>query len=143
MGSVIVAYFGLPYMPPFNKRPKIAYLKAVDGIALKIKKGKIMGLVGESGCGKSTAAKTIIRLLEPTSGAVYFQGIDINRLTSEEMKEVRRHMQIVFQDPYASLNPRATAHDIIAEPFDIHGIASGDEASFRVLKLIKDVGLAP
>lgn len=143
MGAVIVAYFGLPYMPPFNKRPKIAYLKAVDGIALKIKKGKIMGLVGESGCGKSTAAKTIIRLLEPTSGAVYFQGIDINRLTSEEMKEVRRHMQIVFQDPYASLNPRATAHDIIAEPFDIHGIASGDEASFRVLKLIKDVGLAP
>ena len=143
MGAVIVAYFGLPYMPPFNKRPKMAYLKAVDGIGLKIKKGKIMGLVGESGCGKSTAAKTIIRLLEPTSGAVYFQGIDINRLTSEEMKEVRRHMQIVFQDPYASLNPRATAHDIIAEPFDIHGIASGDEASFRVLKLIKDVGLAP
>ena len=143
MGAVIVAYFGLPYMPPFNKRPKIAYLKAVDGIGLKIKKGKIMGLVGESGCGKSTAAKTIIRLLEPTSGAVYFQGIDINRLTSEEMKEVRRHMQIVFQDPYASLNPRATAHDIIAEPFDIHGIASGDEASYRVLRLIKDVGLAP
>ncbi len=143
MGAVIVAYFGLPYIPPFNKRPKIAYLKAVDGIAIKIKRGKIIGLVGESGCGKSTAAKTIIRLLEPTSGAVYFQGIDINRLTSEEMKEVRRHMQIVFQDPYASLNPRATAHDIIAEPFDIHGIASGDEASFRVLKLIKDVGLAP
>jgi len=143
MAIVGLAYFILPYVPPFNKRPRVAYLKAVDGINLKIRKGKIVGLVGESGCGKSTAAKTIIRLLEPTAGAVYFEGIDINRLTSEEMKEVRRHMQIVFQDPYASLNPRATAHDIIAEPFTIHGVASGDEASYRVLKLLKEVGLAP
>jgi len=133
IGAIIVLYFVLPYIPPFNKRPRVAHLKAVDGIDLEIKKGKIVGLVGESGCGKSTAAKTIIRLLEPTSGAVYFKGIDINRLTSDEMKEIRRHLQI----------PRATAHDIIIEPFDIHGVASGDEASYRVLTLLKDVGLAP
>ena len=143
VGLIIVAYFGLPYIPPFNKRPKVAHLKAVDGIDIQIKKGKIVGLVGESGCGKSTAAKTIIRLHEPTAGSVYFKGIDINRLTTEEMKEIRRHLQIVFQDPYASLNPRATAHDIIIEPFDIHGVASGDEASYKVLTLLKDVGLAP
>ncbi|MHA1200720.1 MAG: ATP-binding cassette domain-containing protein, partial [Candidatus Heimdallarchaeaceae archaeon] len=143
VGAIIVLYFALPYVPPFNKRPRVAHLKAVDGISIQIKKGKIVGLVGESGCGKSTAAKTIIRLHEPTSGSVYFKGIDINRLTSEEMKEIRRHLQIVFQDPYASLNPRATAHDIIIEPFDIHGVASGDEASYRVLTLLKDVGLAP
>ncbi len=143
IGAIIVLYFVLPYVPPFNKRPKVAHLKAVDGIDIQIRKGKIVGLVGESGCGKSTAAKTIIRLHEPTSGAVYFKGIDINRLTSEEMHEIRRHLQIVFQDPYASLNPRATAHDIIIEPFDIHGVASGDEASYRVLTLLKDVGLAP
>ncbi len=143
IAAIIVLYFALPYIPPFNKRPKVAHLKAVDGIDLQIKKGKIVGLVGESGCGKSTAAKTIIRLLEPTAGSVYFKGIDINRLTMDEMKEIRRHLQIVFQDPYASLNPRATAHDIIAEPFDIHGVASGDEASYKVLTLLKDVGLAP
>ena len=143
IGTIIVLYFALPYIPPFNKRPKVAHLKAVDGISLEIKKGKIVGLVGESGCGKSTAAKTIIRLLEPTAGSVYFKGIDINRLTMEEMKEIRRHLQIVFQDPYASLNPRATAHDIIIEPFDIHGVASGEEASYKVLTLLKDVGLAP
>lgn len=143
IGAIIVLYFALPYIPPFNKRPRVAHLKAVDGISIQIKKGKIVGLVGESGCGKSTAAKTIIRLHEPTEGAVYFKGIDINRLTSDEMKEIRRHLQIVFQDPYASLNPRATAHDIIIEPFDIHGVASGDEASYRVLTLLKDVGLAP
>ncbi|MHA1345486.1 MAG: ABC transporter ATP-binding protein [Candidatus Heimdallarchaeaceae archaeon] len=143
MAGVIVLYFLLPNIPPFNKRPKVAHLKAVDGIDLHIRKGKIVGLVGESGCGKSTAAKTIIRLLEPTAGSVYFKGIDINRLTSVEMKEIRRHLQIVFQDPYASLNPRATAHDIIIEPFSIHGVASGDEASYKVLSLLKDVGLAP
>lgn len=143
MAGVIVLYFLLPNIPPFNKRPKVAYLKAVDGIDLRIRKGKIVGLVGESGCGKSTAAKTIIRLLEPTAGSVYFKGIDINRLTSVEMKEIRRHLQIVFQDPYASLNPRATAHDIIIEPFAIHGVASGDEANYKVLSLLKDVGLAP
>lgn len=143
IGAIVVLYFALPYIPPFNKRPRVAHLKAVDGISIQIKKGKIVGLVGESGCGKSTAAKTIIRLHEPTDGAVYFKGIDINRLTSDEMKEIRRHLQIVFQDPYASLNPRATAHDIIIEPFDIHGVASGDEASYRVLTLLKDVGLAP
>ncbi len=143
IAAIIVLYFALPYIPPFNKRPRVAHLKAVDGISIQIKKGKIVGLVGESGCGKSTAAKTIIRLHDPTAGAVYFKGIDINRLTSDEMKEIRRHLQIVFQDPYASLNPRATAHDIIIEPFDIHGVASGDEASYRVLTLLKDVGLAP
>ena len=143
IAAIVVLYFALPYIPPFNKRPRVAHLKAVDGISLQIRKGRIVGLVGESGCGKSTAAKTIIRLHEPTEGAVYFKGIDINRLTSDEMKEIRRHLQIVFQDPYASLNPRATAHDIIIEPFDIHGVASGDEASYRVLTLLKDVGLAP
>ncbi len=143
MGLVIVAFFGLPYVPPFNKRPKFAALKAVDGINIKIRRGQIIGLVGESGCGKSTAARTILRLTEPTSGAVYFQGIDINRLTMEEMKEVRRHMQIVFQDPYASLNPRATAYDTISEPYVIHGVSTGDEMSFKVLKLLKEVGLSP
>ncbi|MHA1302858.1 MAG: ABC transporter ATP-binding protein [Candidatus Heimdallarchaeaceae archaeon] len=143
IGLIIVAYFLVPYIPPFSKRPKFVDLKAVDGLNLKIRKQKIVGLVGESGCGKSTAARTILRLLEPTRGSVYFRGIDINRLTSDELKEMRRYMQIVFQDPYASLNPRATAFDIISEPYIIHGVASGDEVSLNVLTLLKDVGLAP
>ena len=143
IGLIILAYFIIPYVPPFNKRPKFVYLKAVDGLNIKIRKQKIVGLVGESGCGKSTAARTILRLLEPTKGSVYFKGIDINRLTSDELKEMRRYMQIVFQDPYASLNPRATAFDIISEPYVIHGVASGDEISINVLRLLKEVGLAP
>jgi len=143
IGLIILTYFIIPYVPPFNKRPKFVYLKAVDGLNIKIRKQKIVGLVGESGCGKSTAARTILRLLEPTKGSVYFKGIDINRLTSDELKEMRRYMQIVFQDPYASLNPRATAFDIISEPYVIHGVASGDEISINVLRLLKEVGLAP
>jgi oligopeptide/dipeptide ABC transporter ATP-binding protein len=116
---------------------------AVKNLSLQIFKGETVGLVGESGCGKSTVGKTILRLQEPTSGRVLFDGIDLSQLKKKEMKGMRRRLQIVFQDPYASLNPRMTVQDIIGEPLDIHHLAQGEKRTQRIEELLKLVGLNP
>ncbi|MEH7380733.1 oligopeptide/dipeptide ABC transporter ATP-binding protein [Bacillus sp. JJ1533] len=118
-------------------------LKAVDDLNLIINKGETVGLVGESGCGKSTAGKTMIRLMEPTAGEVFFEGKNIYEYTPRQMKELRKDMQIIFQDPYASLNPRMKIEDIIGEPLDIHHLAKGKRRKERVRELLELVGLRP
>ena len=123
---------------------KTKYVKAVDGVSFEVKRGEVFGLAGESGCGKTTTGKTILRLLEPTSGEIYFQGENITRLGKSEMKHLRKKMQIVYQDPYESLNPRMTVYDIISEPINVHELADSpadkEEIIFNVLK---DVELVP
>lgn len=121
----------------------LAYVKAVDGVSFDIKNGETLGLVGESGCGKTTTGKTILRLEEPTSGKAIFEGKNIFELDREEMRRIRRNMQIVFQDPYSSLNPRMTVGDIIGEPLEIHNVARGIKKFQRVQELLDVVGLSP
>ena len=117
-------------------------LKAVDGISLEIKKGETFGLVGESGCGKSTVGRTLVRLYEPSGGQVVYGGKDVHRARGEEAKSLNRRMQMVFQDPQASLNPRMVVGDIVAEGLDIHGLAgSAKERLDRVQELLETVGL--
>ena len=117
-------------------------LKAVDGLTFDIYPGETFGLVGESGCGKSTAGRTIIRLYDPTDGELIFNGRNIYDLSINEMREVRKNFQMIFQDPYASLNPRMTVEDIVAEPLDIHkSYTNKEERRERVIELLKLVGL--
>ncbi|RXI96560.1 ATP-binding cassette domain-containing protein [Anaerobacillus alkaliphilus] len=116
-------------------------LMAVNNLSLRIEEGETVGLVGESGCGKSTAGKTIIRLYSPTDGEVIFNGQNIVNLSNREMNKLRREMQIVFQDPYASLNPRMTVEDIIGEPLDLHKAATGKQRKQRIKELLELVGL--
>jgi len=116
-------------------------VKAVDGVSFRIKKGETLGLVGESGCGKSTTGRTIIRLYEPTGGKVIFKGKDVNQLKGKEIKAFNRNMQMIFQDPYASLNPRMTVGDIIGEGIDIHNLSTGKERMERIYELLNTVGL--
>lgn len=118
-----------------------AHVKAVDDISFDINKGETFGLVGESGCGKTTAGRAVLRLLEPDAGSIRFDGVDLLSLGSQELRRSRRDMQIIFQDPYASLNPRMTIRAIVGEPFAIHGIASGSERDDQVASLLKTVGL--
>ena len=118
------------------------FLQAVDGLNLEIYKGETFGLVGESGCGKSTAGRTILRLYEPTAGEVIFEGQNIYDLSPKEMKEHRKEMQMIFQDPYASLDPRMTVEEIIAEPLVIYGIGNKKERRERVIELLEMVGLS-
>jgi len=117
-------------------------VKAVDGVTLEIFPGETVGLVGESGCGKSTLGRAILRLTEPTSGQVLFRNRDLAGLSSREMRQQRRHLQIVFQDPYASLNPRMTVGQIVGEPLGTFGIAKGRAAELRVQELLETVGLS-
>lgn len=117
-------------------------VKAVDGVKIDIYPGETLGLVGESGCGKSTLGRAILRLNEPTSGQVLYRKQDLARLSSREMREHRRHLQIIFQDPYASLNPRMTVGQIVGEPLETFGLAKGKEAERRVQDLMETVGLS-
>ena len=120
-----------------------AVVKAVDDVSFTIDRGEVVGLVGESGSGKTTVGRAVLRLIEPTSGRVNFDGTDITTASSGELRALRRRMQIVFQDPFGSLNPRKRVADIIGEAFDIHGTASGAEREQRIAELLKLVGLAP
>ncbi|HLU30992.1 MAG TPA: dipeptide ABC transporter ATP-binding protein [Acidimicrobiia bacterium] len=117
-------------------------VQAVDGISFSVKKGKTLGLVGETGCGKSTTARAILQLIRPTDGKVWLDGVDLTSLESEELRRTRRRMQMIFQDPYASLNPRMTVAEIVGEPLEIHGLASGRLLRELVDELLAKVGLS-
>lgn len=126
----------------FNKT--VAHLKAVDNVSFFIKKGEVLGLVGESGCGKTTVGRTLLRLYEPSAGEIYFEGENITKLSNELLRVKRRDMQFIFQDPYSSLNPRMTVGDIVGEPILIHEKSlKTSERSERVKELLQLVGLSP
>jgi oligopeptide transport system ATP-binding protein len=119
----------------------VNHVKAVDGLDFTIFKGETLGLVGESGCGKSTTGRTILQLLKPSEGEVLYEGKNLVAMPKKELRKLRRDLQIVFQDPYASLDPRLTVGEVISEPLEIHNICSGKEKQKRVEKLLNDVGL--
>ncbi len=120
---------------------EVAAVKAVDDVSLTIFKGETLGLVGESGCGKSTLGKSLLKLEEPTSGKILFKGEEIQDYTTDEMRPLRKKMQIIFQDPFSSLNPRKTVGSIIGEPMKIHGMYTGKERKNRVREILETVGL--
>ena len=122
---------------------QVGAVKAVDGITFEVRKGETLGLVGESGCGKSTTGRVILQLYKPTSGRIFFEGEDLTSLHGEDLRRMRRRMQMIFQDPYASLNPRMTVADIVGEPLEVHGIAGGKERDDQVQHLLAVVGLNP
>ena len=122
---------------------QINSVKAVDGLNFNVKRGETLGVVGESGCGKSTTGKVLLRLLDATEGEVKFEGEDIHQLDKKDLRSLRKEMQMIFQDPYASLNPRMTVGEIVGEPLDIHNLAKGKEKEERVRELLDMVGLSP
>jgi peptide/nickel transport system ATP-binding protein len=124
----------------FSRKPLV---RAVDDVSLPIKRGETFAVVGESGCGKSTLGRLLLRLIEPTAGQVVFDGEDVTAATPERLRALRRDMQIVFQDPYSSLNPRMSVADLVGEPLSVHGIASGAERENRVAATLRRVGLSP
>jgi len=121
----------------------VANVKAVEDVSFKVQRGEVVGLVGESGSGKTTVGRSILRLIEPTAGEVKFDGVDITKLNKATMREYRKRMQIIFQDPFASLNPRMSVGDIIGEAMTIHNLARGREREQRVASLLERVGLSP
>lgn len=121
---------------------EVARVHAVDNVTIRLERGKTLGLVGESGCGKSTLGRTLLRLIEPTSGSIHFEGKDITNLPQRDLRALRREMQIIFQDPYASLNPRMSIREILSEPFEIHGIKTNKvERAEAIKELLTEVGL--
>jgi oligopeptide transport system ATP-binding protein len=122
---------------------RIGAVKAVDGISFDIKQGETLGLVGESGCGKSTTGRAILQLRKPTSGNVFFENVDLTKISAEELRKLRPNMQMIFQDPYTSLNPRHLVGKIIAEPLVIHGVMGGQQLKDRVAQLLELVGMNP
>ena len=124
-------------------RRKVGAVRAVDGVSFSVKKGETLGLVGESGCGKSTTGRTILQLYKPTAGSVHFDGVDLVALKSEQLRKMRRKMQMIFQDPYASLNPRMTVGDIVGEPLMVHNVGTAKERRTTVKELLNLVKLNP
>ncbi|MCA9939415.1 MAG: dipeptide ABC transporter ATP-binding protein [Anaerolineales bacterium] len=124
-------------------RRQVGAVQAVDGVTFEIKRGETLGLVGESGCGKSTAGRAILQLLKPTAGKVYWEGKDLTSMRHEELRQLRRHMQMIFQDPYSSLNPRMTVGNIIGEPLQIQNMGNSGERKERVKELLRLVGMNP
>jgi len=131
-------YFLLKRTTAFGPREKVY---AVDGVSFDLRRGEILGLVGESGCGKSTLGRTILHLLEPTAGKIFFEGQDITELKAGQLKKFRAQMQIIFQDPYSSLNPRLTVEHIVGDALKTHGLATGDEVPGRVADMLDKVGI--
>ncbi|MEQ8187193.1 MAG: dipeptide ABC transporter ATP-binding protein [Candidatus Eremiobacterota bacterium] len=121
----------------------VANVKAVDNVSFYLNEGETLGVVGESGCGKTTVGRSVLRLIEPTEGEINFKGKDVMKLKGEELRKFRRNMQIIFQDPYSSLNPRKTIMDIVGESLTVHGIAKGKEKEDKVAELLEQVGLSP
>ncbi|MGA7731206.1 MAG: dipeptide ABC transporter ATP-binding protein [Chloroflexia bacterium] len=147
VGDDLLRVEGLKMHFPINRgvliQRQVGAVKAVDGITFSIKKGETLGLVGESGCGKSTAGRAILQLYEPTAGNVYFKGRNIVYASKAEQRALRKEMQMIFQDPYASLNPRMTVGDIIGEPLRVHKLAEGKARQERIQELLRIVGLNP